>query len=86
MVLLPARSCCCSARPASYAAFALQKYREFTEEFSDVGLLTGDITINPSATCLVSQQKRWHGSSALCGRAGHERVHRSREAVANYAR
>jgi ATP-dependent RNA helicase DOB1 len=23
------------------------------EEFNDVGLMTGDITINPSATCLV---------------------------------
>lgn len=23
------------------------------EEFGDVGLMTGDITINPSATCLI---------------------------------
>ena len=25
----------------------------FQEEFGDVGLMTGDITINPSATCLI---------------------------------
>ena len=30
-----------------------QKYREFYEEFADVGLLTGDVTINPGASCLV---------------------------------
>lgn len=30
-----------------------QKYREFTEEFGDVGLMTGDVTINPQASCLV---------------------------------
>ena len=30
-----------------------QKYREMLAEFGDVGLMTGDVTINPSATCLV---------------------------------
>ncbi len=30
-----------------------QKFRELQEEFGDVGLMTGDVTINPSATCLV---------------------------------
>lgn len=30
-----------------------QKYREFYEEFNDVGLITGDVTINPSASCLI---------------------------------
>jgi ATP-dependent RNA helicase DOB1 len=30
-----------------------QKYRELYEEFSDVGLMTGDITLNPTASCLV---------------------------------
>jgi ATP-dependent RNA helicase DOB1 len=34
-------------------ALSNQKYRDLTEEFTDVGLMTGDITINPSATCLV---------------------------------
>ena len=34
-------------------ALSNQKYRELHEEFQDVGLMTGDITINPSASCLV---------------------------------
>jgi ATP-dependent RNA helicase DOB1 len=34
-------------------ALSNQKYRELYEEFHDVGLMTGDVTINPSATCLV---------------------------------
>ncbi|KAI5819517.1 rRNA-processing arch domain-containing protein [Pyronema omphalodes] len=34
-------------------ALSNQKFREFTAEFGDVGLMTGDVTINPSATCLV---------------------------------
>ena len=34
-------------------ALSNQKYREFYEEFRDVGLLTGDVTINPTASCLV---------------------------------
>ncbi|CAL8466224.1 g5760 [Coccomyxa elongata] len=34
-------------------ALSNQKYREFHEEFQDVGLMTGDVTINPNASCLV---------------------------------
>jgi ATP-dependent RNA helicase DOB1 len=34
-------------------ALSNQKYRELTDQFQDVGLMTGDITINPSASCLV---------------------------------
>jgi len=34
-------------------ALSNQKYREFYEEFNDVGLVTGDVTINPSASCLI---------------------------------
>ncbi|KZO90651.1 antiviral helicase [Calocera viscosa TUFC12733] len=34
-------------------ALSNQKYRDFHEAFGDVGLMTGDVTINPSATCLV---------------------------------
>ncbi|CAH0390444.1 unnamed protein product [Bemisia tabaci] len=34
-------------------ALSNQKYREFFEEFKDVGLITGDVTINPSASCLI---------------------------------
>lgn len=34
-------------------ALSNQKYRDFVGEFGDVGLMTGDVTINPTATCLV---------------------------------
>uniref|UniRef100_A0A674HND6 RNA helicase n=1 Tax=Taeniopygia guttata TaxID=59729 RepID=A0A674HND6_TAEGU len=34
-------------------ALSNQKYREMYEEFQDVGLMTGDVTINPRASCLV---------------------------------
>jgi ATP-dependent RNA helicase DOB1 len=34
-------------------ALSNQKFRDLQEEFSDVGLMTGDITINPEATVLV---------------------------------
>ncbi len=28
-------------------------HRELTEEFTDVGLMTGDVTVNPNANCVV---------------------------------
>ncbi|KAL8826643.1 MAG: hypothetical protein Q9191_003675 [Dirinaria sp. TL-2023a] len=34
-------------------ALSNQKYRDFLAYFGDVGLMTGDVTINPTATCLV---------------------------------
>lgn len=34
-------------------ALSNQKYREFKEEFSDVGLMTREVTIEPNASCLV---------------------------------
>ena len=34
-------------------ALSNQKYRELAEEFQDVGLMTGDVTINEDASCLV---------------------------------
>lgn len=34
-------------------ALSNQKYRELLEEFGDVGLMTGDVTINGNASCLV---------------------------------
>lgn len=34
-------------------ALSNQKYRELSQEFSDVGLMTGDVTISPNASCLV---------------------------------
>ncbi|CAN6448866.1 unnamed protein product [Victoria cruziana] len=40
-------------------ALSNQKYRDFKEEFSDVGLMTGDITIEPNASCLVMTTEIW---------------------------
>jgi antiviral helicase SKI2 len=34
-------------------ALSNQKFRDFKETFEDVGLVTGDIQINPNATCLI---------------------------------
>lgn len=34
-------------------ALSNQKYRDLQEEFGDVGLMTGDMTINPHASCLI---------------------------------
>ena len=34
-------------------ALSNQKYRELAEEFKDVGLMTGDVTINETASCIV---------------------------------
>lgn len=42
-------------------ALSNQKYREMYEEFQDVGLMTGDVTINPTASCLVmTTEVRWN--------------------------
>lgn len=30
-----------------------QKFRDFTDRFGDVGIITGDVSINPEASCLV---------------------------------
>lgn len=34
-------------------ALSNQKFRELAEEFTDVGLMTGDVSINPTAACIV---------------------------------
>ncbi|EFC38619.1 predicted protein [Naegleria gruberi] len=34
-------------------ALSNQKFRELQEEFTDVGLMTGDVTINPNSSCIV---------------------------------
>ncbi len=34
-------------------ALSNQKYRDFKKKFSDVGILTGDVSINPDAQCLI---------------------------------
>ncbi len=46
-------------------ALSNQKYREFSEEFKDVGLMTGDVTINPTASCLImtTEVKNYNASS-----------------------
>ncbi|KAJ1920451.1 ATP-dependent RNA helicase mtr4 [Mycoemilia scoparia] len=51
-------------------ALSNQKYREFLEEFGDVGLMTGDVTINPNASCLVMtteilRSMLYHGSEVM---------------------
>ncbi|KAL6759568.1 HUA enhancer 2 [Haematococcus lacustris] len=34
-------------------ALSNQKFRELSEEFGDVGLMTGDVSLNPNASCIV---------------------------------
>ena len=34
-------------------ALSNQKYRDMVEMFKDVGLMTGDVTINPNASCMI---------------------------------
>jgi len=34
-------------------ALSNQKYREFKKKFGDVGILTGDVSINPDAQCVI---------------------------------
>ncbi|VDL98328.1 unnamed protein product [Schistocephalus solidus] len=34
-------------------ALSNQKFREFSREFKDIGIMTGDITINPESTLLI---------------------------------
>lgn len=34
-------------------ALSNQKYRELQEEFQDVGLMTGDVSINEGASCII---------------------------------
>ena len=34
-------------------ALSNQKYRDFRERFEDVGLITGDVSVNPDASCLI---------------------------------
>ena len=34
-------------------ALSNQKYRDMADQFKDVGLMTGDVTINPNASCMI---------------------------------
>jgi ATP-dependent RNA helicase DOB1 len=47
-------------------ALSNQKYREFCEEFKDVGLITGDVTINPTASCLIMTTEVRNGFRFAC--------------------
>ena len=38
---------------APIKALSNQKYRDFKEKFDDVGVVTGDVSINPDAQCLI---------------------------------
>lgn len=49
-------------------ALSNQKYREFAAEFGDVGLMTGDVTINPTATCLVMTTEVCHVNPCISPR------------------
>lgn len=51
-------------------ALSNQKYRDFRSNFGDVGLLTGDIQINPEAFCLIMttevlRSMLYHGSDTI---------------------
>ncbi len=51
-------------------ALSNQKYRDLEAEFGDVGLMTGDITVSPSASCLVMtteilRNMLYNGSSVM---------------------
>ena len=39
--------------PPPSQALSNQKYRDLAAEFGDVGLMTGDVTIDAGASCLV---------------------------------
>ena len=51
---------------SSLQALSNQKYREMLAEFGDVGLMTGDVTINPTASCLVMTTEVSRAHSASC--------------------
>lgn len=67
-------------------ALSNQKYREFQEEFQDVGLITGDVTINPSASCLIMtteilRNMLYRGSEIMreCGWVIFDEIHYMRD-------
>ena len=55
-------------------ALSNQKFRELQQEFGDVGLMTGDVTINPNASCLVMTTEIFRSmlyrGSEVCGWGG----------------
>lgn len=51
-------------------ALSNQKYRDLLAAFGDVGLMTGDVTISPSATCLVMTTEVIFTSKTVLGPDG----------------
>lgn len=35
-------------------ALSNQKFRDFKQKFDSVGIITGDVSVNPSAQCLIA--------------------------------
>ncbi len=48
-------------------ALSNQKFRELSEEFQDVGLMTGDVSINPNAACVVMTTEILRSMLYRCG-------------------
>jgi ATP-dependent RNA helicase DOB1 len=48
-------------------ALSNQKFRELQEEFQDVGLTTGDVSINPEASCVVMTTEILRNMLYRCG-------------------
>lgn len=46
-------SCYRTVYTSPIKALSNQKFRDFKNTFTDVGLLTGDVQINPEASCLI---------------------------------
>jgi hypothetical protein len=60
----------------THQALSNQKYRELAEEFGDVGLMTGDVTLNENANCIVMTTEilRWVGREGCVYEEGCVRV------------
>ena len=72
-------------------ALSNQKYREFCENSSDVGLMTGDVTINPNASCLVMtteilRSMLYKGAEVVreCQLVVHDEIHYLRWGVSDH--
>ena len=74
-------------------ALSNQKYRDFSRTFKEVGLITGDVGINPEASCLIVtteilryvarvMTRNWQGRE-MGERDGEGRVRRRRGGVQN---
>ena len=50
-----------------------QKYRDFKETFGEVGLITGDVSVNPDAACLIVTTEILRYSIQKRGRGGRRR-------------